>query len=114
MSLYSNFSFNLYIVYELNNLPGKSTENCLLKICLFGTIKSVRKTIKTKFICNSRGIWFDGKCMCKFSNDFAKSVAIFGVDSTSSSHTDNWKKKLLVLGEGPTDDFNDSTGAAEK
>ena len=24
------------------------------------------------------------------------------------------KKKLLVLVEGPTDDFNDSTGAAEK
>ena len=52
--------------------------------------------------------------MCKFSNDFAKSVAIFGVDSASSSHTDNRKKKLLVLSEGPTDDFNDSTGAAEK
>ena len=30
------------------------------------------------------------------------------------SHTIDWKNNFLVLGEGPTDSINESTGAAEK
>ena len=56
VSLCSNFNLNLYIVYELNKLPGKPTKNCLLKICLFGTVKLVRKAINSKFIYNGREI----------------------------------------------------------
>ena len=52
--------------------------------------------------------------MWSFANDFGRNVAIFGVDNTSSSHTDNQKNNFLVLGEGPTDGINDTTGAAEK
>ena len=37
-----------------------------------------------------------------------------GVDRSSSSNTDNQKKNFSVLGEGPTDIINVSTGAAEK
>ena len=44
---------------------------------------------------------------------FARNVVIFGVDNSSSSHTDN-KKNFLVLGDGPTDGTNVSNGAAEK
>ena len=33
---------------------------------------------------------------------------------SSSSHTDNQKNNFSVLGEGPTDGINVSTGAAEK
>ena len=40
-------------------------------------------------------------------------LQIFRVDSTSSSHTDNWKNNFLVSSKGPTDGINDSTGAAE-
>ena len=43
-----------------------------------------------------------------------RNVTIFGVANSSSSHTDNCKNNFLVLGEGPTDDINDSIGAAEK
>ena len=46
-------------------------------------------------------------------NDFARNVIIFGVDNTSSSHTDNRKNNFLVLGEA-THGINDSTGAAGK
>ena len=49
-----------------------------------------------------------------FGNDFARNVVIFSVDNSSSSHTDNRKNNFLVLGEGPTQGINDSTGSAEK
>ena len=39
---------------------------------------------------------------------------IFGVDNSSSSHTDNRKNNFLVLGEGPTSGINNTIGAAEK
>ena len=48
----------------------------------------------------------------EFSNDFAGNVAIFGVDNSSSNHTNNGKTNFLVLGERPTDGINESTGAA--
>ena len=49
-----------------------------------------------------------------FDNDFARNVVIFDVDDSSSSHTDNRKNNFLVIGEGPTQGINDSTGTAEK
>ena len=49
-----------------------------------------------------------------FGNDFARNVVIFSCDNSSSSHTDNRKNNFLVLGEGPTQGINDSTGSAEK
>ena len=52
--------------------------------------------------------------MSNFGNDFARNFVIFGVDNSSSSHTNNWKNVFLVLGEGPTDDINGSIGAAQK
>ena len=38
------------------------------------------------------GIAFDGKGEWNFGNDFARNVIIFGVDNSSSYHTDNRKK----------------------
>ena len=52
------------------------------------------------------GIAFDVVRSWSFDNDFAKSVINFDVDNSSSSHTDNWKKDFLVLGEGPTSSIN--------
>ena len=77
-------------------------------------MKLARNAIKSKFIYNGRGIVFDGKGLWSFGNGFARNVVIFVVDNTSSSYTDNRKNNFLVLGERPTDDINNSTGAAEK
>ena len=44
----------------------------------------------------------------------ARNVVIFGVDYSSLSQTNNRKNNVLVLGKGPTQEINDSTGAAEK
>ena len=76
---------------------------------MFGTVKLTRKADKSKFTYNGQGIAFDGTFFCSFYIDFARSVVIFGVDDSSSSHTDNRKNNFLVLNEGPTQGINDST-----
>ena len=63
---------------------------------------------------NGREIAFDGEVGWSFGNDYARNVAIFGVDNSSSSHTDNRKNSFLVLGEEPAFGINRSNGAAEK
>ena len=37
------------------------------------------------------GIAFEGKDKWSFGNDYARNGVIFGVDNSSSSHTDNQK-----------------------
>ena len=102
------------MVYELNNCPCYLTNNFPLKNYLFDTVKLVRNAIKSRFISNARGIAFDREGLWTFGNDFARNVVIFGVNNNSSAHTSNRKSNFLVLGEGPTDDINNSTGTAEK
>ena len=60
------------------------------------------------------GIAFDGKVEWSFGNDPARNVIIFGVDNSSSSHTDNIKNDFLIFGEGPTFGMNGSFGAPDK
>ena len=67
------------------------TNNFLLKNWLFGTVKLVRNTDKSNFTDNVWGIVCDGENMWSFGNNFAGNVVIFGLDNTSSSHTDNKK-----------------------
>ena len=43
---------------------------------------------------------FDGRFEWSFGNGYAGNVIIFGVDNSSSSHTDIFKNNFLVLGEG--------------
>ena len=91
--LYSSFILNLYTVYELNIWPHNPTDNFTLKNCLFGTVKLIRNTDKSKFTYNGQGIAFDGKGFRSFDNDTARNVIIFDVDNRSSSHVDNPKSK---------------------
>ena len=60
------------------------------------------------------GIAFDGKDFWSFNDDTARNVKIFGVDNSSSSHTDNPKNDVLILNEGDTFGINGSFGAPEK
>ena len=43
-----------------------------------------------------------------------KTLALFGVDNSPWSQTDNRKNKFLVSGEEPTDDINSSVGTTKK
>ena len=53
------------------------------------------------------GLW-------NFDNHFTRNVIIFGVDNSSSSHTNNPKNNILMLDEVPSDGINDSASAAGK
>ena len=104
-SLYSNFILNLYIVHKLKTWPLNPANNFTLKIVFFfGTVKLVRNTIKSKFAYNGGGIGYNGEVSWSFGNEFARNVAIFGVDNSSSCHTDTRK----------TQGINDCNGSAEK
>ena len=61
---------------------------------------------KGKYEHSGYGIAFDELGSWSFGNDFAINVITFGVDNSSSFHTDNRKNHILVLGEGPTNGFN--------
>ena len=57
---------------------------------------------------------FDGGVTQSFGNDFARNVVIFGIDSSSSCHTDNYKNNFLILREGPTCGSYGGFGSLEK
>ena len=38
-----------------------------------------------------------------------RNVIIFGADMSSSVHIDNERKEILILGEGPTQELDDTT-----
>ena len=57
---------------------------------------------------------FHGAGSRSFGNSNTRNVIIFSVDNSSSSHINNRKNGFIVLGEGPTDDTNDSVDAAER
>ena len=60
------------------------------------------------------GIGFDRRSSFPFSScGFAQNVFTFGADMSTSTHIDNKKKDILVLGRGPTQGL-ESTLTAEK
>ena len=70
--------------------------------------------IKKKYVYSRYGIIIDSAGSWNFGNDFARNVIIFGVDNSSSSHSDNCKNMFLILGEGPTFWINGSFGSPKK
>ena len=111
---YAAKNVNAYIAYDLDNWPKISLINFTLKNCLFGATNMVKNYDKEKCVYSGYGIAFDGKCSWSFGNGFAKNVVVFGVDNSSSSHTDNCKNSCFVLGEGDTFGIHGSFRAPEK
>ena len=81
---------------------------------MFGANIIVKNDDKEKYVYSGYGLAFDVKVSCSFNDDFARNVIIFGVDNSSSSHTDNLKNDFLILGEGPTFGISGSFGAPER
>ena len=83
---------NIYIVYEL----GASSSNNIdptLKNCLFCAVILTKNVDIDKYKYSRYGIGFDRTSSFSFpSGGFGQNVLIFGVDMSSSSHTDNKKK----------------------
>ena len=83
---YSNIILNSFIVYELRNWSRNPTINLPLKSF---------SLVEPNY--NGQGIAFDGEDGCRFGNDFARNVVIFGVDNSSSSTTNNRKNSTDVI-----------------
>ena len=105
---------NLCTVDDLDASPKSRTSSFKLKISLFGATNIVKNSDKEKWVYSGYGIAFNGEGARSFGNDFARDVVTFDVVNSSSSHTDNRKNNLLILGEGPAFGINGSFGSPEK
>ena len=96
---------------------GASTSNIedpTIKNCLFGAVSLTKNADIDKYRYSGYGIGFDRRGSFSFpGGGFGQNVLIFGVDMSSSTHIDNKKKDILVLGRGPTQGL-ESTLTAEK
>ena len=90
---------NIYIVHEL----GDHNNDPTLKNCLFGAVISTKTADIDKYGYSVYGTGFDRRSSFSFPGvGFGQNVLIFGVDVSFSTHIDNKKKDILVLGQGPT------------
>ena len=105
---YASKIVNVYIIYDLDKWPKNPLRNLTLQSCLFGVTSIVKSSDREKYVYSGYGIAFVGKGEWSFGNDSAKNVIIFGVDNSSSSHTDNLKN------EGPSFGINGSFGASKR
>ena len=105
---------NVYIAYDLDAWPKNPTNNFKFKNSLFGAINIVKNSDKEKYVYSGYGKTFDSAGLWSFDNDFARNVIIFGVNNSSSSHSDNRKNNFLILNEGETYGINGKFGSPEK
>ena len=93
---------NIYIICELS-ASSSTVNDSALKNCLFGAVTLTKNADINKYRYSGYGIEFDRRGIFSFpSDEFGQNVLIFGVDMSSSTHIDNKKKDILVLGTGPT------------
>ena len=107
---------NIYIIYEISKNYSISSYPTL-ENCLFGAVSLTNvhidkyKHLDINFFGYSSR--FDRKGEFSVSNGVGRNVVIFGIDTRSSTKTGNRKKDILILGKGPTQEF-DHTMSAEK
>ena len=93
---------NIYIVYEMG-ASGSNNNDSTLKNCLFGAVTLTKNTDIEKYGYSGYGIGFDRISSSSFpGSGFGQNVLIFGANMSSSTHINNKKKDILVLGKGPT------------
>ena len=105
---------NLYISYKLNPKIKKFDKDFALDNCLFGSVKLTKNADLDKYKYSSYDIGFDSRSEFLFTDrSYAKNVIIFGADMSSSVHIYNKGQDILILGEGPTQELDDTTLTAE-
>ena len=80
---------------------------------MFGAVKLTKHVNVDLYKYSGYGIGFDRKGSYSIGNEVGRNVIFFGIYMSSSSHIDNKKKYILILGEGPTQGLED-TLTAEK
>ena len=103
---------SVYIVYELGVCSSNDSDPTL-KNCLFGAVTLTKNTDIEKYGYSGYGIGFERSTFSFRGGGFGQNVLIFGIDRSSSTHTDNKKKSILVPGKEPTQGL-EHTLTAEK
>ena len=84
------------------------------KIVYFGAVTLTKNADIEKYKYSGYGVGFDRRSSFSFtSGGFGQNVLIFGADMSTSTHIDNKKKDIVVLGRGPTQGL-ESTLTTEK
>ena len=103
---------NIYIVYEITKKRISSFPT--LENCLFGAVKSTKDPDIDKYTYSGYGIGFERRGEFSFGDGFGQNVIIFGADMSSSAHSNNKTKSILVLGERFTQELDNTKISAEK
>ena len=104
---------NLYIFYTLVPQLGNLNTDFSLGNCLFGFIKPTKNADLDKCKYVGYGTRFDSRSEFLFTDGSYWKMSIFGADVSSSVHVDNTGKYVLIFGEGPTQELDDTTLTAE-
>ena len=105
---------NIYIVYEINKNYNISSYPTIGN-CLFGAVSLTKNADIDKYKYSGYGIGFDRHGEFSFGNGLGKNCIIFGADlSNSSSHANNKKTNILVLGKDFVQGINGTEIYAEK
>ena len=81
---------------------------------MFGAVSLTKNADIDKYKYYGYGIEFDRKGEFSFSNGFGTNSLILGADMSSSSHANNTKNNILVLGKDFVQGINGTTVYAEK
>ena len=68
---------------------------------MFGAVELAKHVDVDLYKYSGYSIGFDRKESYSIGNEVGRNVMIFGVDMSSSSHIDNKKRGILILGNGP-------------
>ena len=105
---------NMYIVYEISKNYSISTYPTLENV-LFGTVSFTKNADIGQYKYSGYGTGFDRNGEFSFgSRRFGRNCIIFGADLSSSSHANNKKNNILVLGKDFVQGINGTTIHAEK
>ena len=101
---------NLYICYTLDRWSKDLDTDFTLGNCLFGSVKLTKNADLDKYKYSGYNIGFDCRSEFVFTDGiYGKNAIIFGADMSSSVHVDNKGKDILILGEGQTEELDDTT-----
>ena len=104
---------NIYIVYEITK-KNSISDYPTLENCLLSSVKLTKNPDIDKYKYSGYGIGFDRKGEFSFGNGFGQNEIIFGADMSSSIHSTNKTKNILVLGKDFVQGLDDTTIYAEK
>ena len=104
---------NMCIVYEISKDYSISTYPTL-ENCLFEAVSLTKNAAIDQYKYSGYGIGFDRKGEFSFGNGFSRNSIIFRTDMSSSSHANNKKIYILVLGKDFVQGINGTTIYAEK